>query len=327
MKSILLLTTLLSLGYATLHAQSLEGCKNPCKKTRIVRSGPFMGLRTLTLPDSLYVRVVEVVKNGPSIKNGILLNDTLTHFNGKVIKNMTYFIGEVAKLQPGDTISVTAVRNGIPTVYTYPLGALKSQKVTEIVCCDEPEPVTKPKRKPKREVEPVQAVGPDIEPELETEPPTKNEPKPKRKAKREVEPVQAVGPDIEPELESEPFRTAPPAQNPKPEPEPIPTPTPQPIPASEAQPLTELKQNNLAFILSPTPAKEYLFINCYEEIKTEVTLDIQDLNGKLVFSEKVSKMKGNFEAKMDISTLPDGVYFVKIYVENTDYVQRFVKGK
>jgi hypothetical protein len=405
MKSIIFLTTLMIFGYQTMYAQDLANCKNPCRKTRIVKSGPYMGLRTLTLPDSLYVRVVEVVKNGPSVKNGILLYDTLTHFNGKVIKNMEYFIGEVAKLQPDDTITVTAVRSGIATVYKYPLGALQTKKISEIVCCDElnpkpdaitkhepkpktkakreyepvqqvgpelepdlePEPQTKhepkPKRKAKRELEPVQQVGPELEPELEPEPQTKNEPKPKRKAKRELEPVQQVGPELEPELEPEPLsnnepkpkrkakrelepvqpvepdtepalepeplRTAEPIQKPEPKPAPVPIPAPKPqaIPASDALQLAELEQNNLSFILSPTPAKAYLLINCYEEIKSEVTLDIQDLNGKVVLSEKVSKKNGNFEVKMDISSLPDGVYFIKIYVENTDYVQRFVKKK
>jgi hypothetical protein len=154
---------------------------------------------------------------------------------------------------------------------------------------------------------------------LEPEPITKNEPK--RKAKREAEPIQSIEPNKEPELEPEPIR------KPEPKPEPIPAPKPQPKPVSEAQQLEELEQNNLTFILSPNPAKEYLLVKCYEEIKTEVTLDLQDPNGNVVLSEKVSKKKGNFEAKLNISKLPDGVYFVKIYVEQTKYIQRFVKGE
>ncbi len=229
MKSILLLTTLLILGYSTLYAQDLQNCKKTCKKTRIVQSGPIIGLRTLSLPDSQYVRVVEVVKHGASHKNGILLNDTLTHFNGKVIQNMNYFIAEVAKLQPGDTITVTVVRNGIATDYSYPLGALRSEKITEIVCCDEPEP--------------------------------------------------------EPEL------------------------------------------NNIVFVLSPNPAKDYIRVSAYEVIKKEIIFEIIDPDGKVVKSEKTKKTKGSFEVEIDISELPNGVYFLKIYVENTDYVQRFVKEK
>ena len=352
---VLLMTTIMILSCTVLQAQDLSNCKKTCKKTRIVKTGPIIGLRTLTLPDSLYVKVVEVVRNGASYKNGILLGDTITHFNGKAIQNMNYFIREVAKLQPDDTVHLLVKRNGTVSEFRFPLGASSTKKVTEIVCCDEleskpeakpaTEPITqnepKPKRKPKRDVEPIQPVGQDVEPETETEPITKNEPKPKRKPKREIEPIQPVGPDEEPELEPEPLRNTEPKQEPKPkqepepirkpepkqEPEPIPTPKPQPKPVSEAQQLEELEQNNLTFILSPNPAKDYLLVKCYEEIKTEVTLDIQDPNGNVLLSEKVNKKKGNFEANLNISKIPNGTYFVKIYVEQTKYIQRFVKGE
>jgi hypothetical protein len=320
------------LGCAELQAQDLTNCKKTCKKTRIVKTGPIIGLRTLTLPDSLYVKVVEVVRNGASYKNGILLGDTITHFNGKVIQNMNYFIAEVAKLQPDDTVHLIVKRKGTVSEYTFPLGALSTKKVTEIVCCDdelepeatpETEPVTQnePTRKPKREVEPIQPVGPDVEPETETEALTKNEPKPKRKAKREAEPIQAVGPDVEPETETEPFRNTAPIPEPKPKQE------PEPIPQAEAQQLAELEQNNIIFVLSINAANEYLRVSTNEEINTEVTLDIQDPNGNVLLSEKVNKKKGNFEANINISKIPNGTYFVKIYVENTKYIQRFVKGE
>lgn len=318
---VFLMTTIMILGCTELQAQDLSNCKKTCKKTRIVKTGPIIGLRTLTLPDSLYVKVVEVVRNGASYKNGILLGDTITHFNGKAIQNMNYFIGEVAKLQPDDTVHLLVKRNGTVSEYRFPLGASSTKKVTEIVCCDELEP--KPEAKPA------------------TEPITLNDPKPKRKPKREIEPIQPVGPDEEPELETEPLRNTEPKPEPKPkqetepirkleakqEPEPIPTPKPQPKPVSEAQQLEELEQNNLTFILSPNPAKDYLLVKCYEEIKTEVTLDIQDPNGNVLLSEKVTKKKGNFEANLNISKIPNGTYFVKIYVEQTKYIQRFVKGE
>ncbi|MBK8144400.1 MAG: PDZ domain-containing protein [Bacteroidetes bacterium] len=141
MKSLILLTVFTILGYGILQGQVLKDCKNPCMRTRIVEGGPFIGLRTISLPDSQSVRVLEVIKNGASLKNGILLDDTLTHFNGNIIKNTNYFMAEVAKLQPGDTITLSVYREGLTTVYRYPLGALRSQKITEIVCCDEPEPL------------------------------------------------------------------------------------------------------------------------------------------------------------------------------------------
>lgn len=229
MKFVLILSALMILGHHTLHAQDLEGCKNPCKKTRIELSGPVIGLRTLSLPDSQYVRVVEVVKHGASAKNGILLNDTLTHFNGKVIQNMNYFIGEVAKLQPGDTITLTANRSGIETVYRFPLGALHSKRITEIVCCDEPEP--------------------------------------------------------EPELEF----------------------------------------NNIVFVLSLNPAKDILRVSSDEVIQSGVKLEIIDSNGEVLKSEKTKISDDPFETNINIGDIPNGVYFMKIYVQDSKYVKRFVK--
>jgi hypothetical protein len=132
-------------------------------------------------------------------------------------------------LQPGDTITLSVYREGLTTVYRYPLGALRSQKITEIVCCDEPEPL--------------------------------------------------------PEL------------------------------------------NSIAFVLSPAPAKDYLRVSTNEVLKMAVQFEIQDPNGKLVKSKKAKKAKGNFDVELDISDLPNGIYFLKIYVENTEYVQRFVKEK
>ncbi|MGI9190577.1 MAG: PDZ domain-containing protein, partial [Chitinophagaceae bacterium] len=128
MKAIPLLIVGILLGLNALQAQDTSKCKRICKQTRLVQTGPLIGLRTLTLSDSQYVRVVEVVKRGASEKYGILLGDTLTHFNGKVIQNMSYFIAEVAKLQPGDTITVTALRNGVPIGYRFPLGAAQTRR-------------------------------------------------------------------------------------------------------------------------------------------------------------------------------------------------------
>jgi hypothetical protein len=225
MKSKLLFTALMILGYSSLCAQDLADCKNPCKKTRIVQCGPLIGLRTLSLPDSQSVRVVEVVKHGASYKNGILLGDTLTHFNGKVIKSMEYFIAEVAKLQPGDTIKVTVNRMGIVSDFIFPLGAASSKKITEIECCDDPPP------------------------------------------------------DL----------------------------------------------NNIVFILSLNPANDYLRVSTNENIKSEVEFNILDPNGNLLKTEKTKQAKGSFESSINISDLSIGVYFLKIFVENTQYVQRFRK--
>ena len=54
---------------------------------------------------------------------------------------------------------------------------------------------------------------------------------------------------------------------------------------------------------------------------------LQDPDGKVLKSETITKPKGRFEATININDLPNGVYFLKIYVENTQYVQRFRKER
>lgn len=219
-----LFTALIFLACSASHAQDLSDCKNPCKKTRIIQSGPVIGLRTIDLADSQYVRVIEVVKHGASQKNGILLNDTLTHFNGKVIQGMKYFIAEVAKLNPGDTITVTANRLGVVSEYRFPLGAAQTRKVTEIVCCD-PEPVF----------------------------------------------------------------------------------------------------NEILFMLIPDVAQKKLSISAVDVINSEVLIHLLDINGTLLKEEKVKESKSKFEVSIEISDLPKGIYFIKIFVDKTQYTKRFVK--
>ena len=115
------------------------------------------------------------------------------------------------------------------------------------------------------------------------------------KAKRELEPIQPVEPDTEPALEPEPLRTAEPIQKPEPKPAPVPIPAPKPqvIPASDAQQLAELEQNNLSFILSPTPAKSYLLINCYEEIKSEENIKPVSIENTESYSSVFIKINKN----------------------------------
>jgi len=220
----ILFAVLILLTYSASQAQDLSDCKNPCKKTRIIQSGPLIGLRTIDLADSQYVRVIEVVKHGASQKIGILLNDTLTHFNGKVIQSMKYFIAEVAKLNPGDTVTVIANRMGVVSEYRFPLGAAQTRKVTEIVCCD-PEPVF----------------------------------------------------------------------------------------------------NEILFMLIPDVAQKNLSVSAAEVIYGEVLIHVLDINGTLLKKETVKESRSNFATNIDISDLPKGIYFIKIFVDKTQYTKRFVK--
>jgi myosin heavy subunit len=493
MKAFPLLIACLLIGLNALQAQDLSQCKRICKQTRLVQTGPLIGLRTLTLSDSQYVRVVEVVKRGASEKYGILLGDTLTHFNGKVIQNMSYFIAEVAKLQPGDTITVTGRRNGVSILYRFPLGAAQTRRVTEFVCCEDllpksevegqeelalaPTLDTNPERATTRKATKEQGQAEDtsattFEKPLEDpmgEPYTsaieKSEAKRERQAQlekeREAKRLIKAEADrlrqIEKELKDTEERQAQlekeEAQLKKAEAELLAQQEKErkaeaewlaqlkkeqeedrlrkaeaerlaqlekeqekerkaeaerlaqlkkeqeedrlrkaeaerlaqlekeqekerkaeaerlaqlkkeqeedrlrkaeaerlaqlekeqkeaQVKKAEAERLAQLEKeraklsepdkdlNNIVFDLSPNPAVNFLRVSANEEINYTVKLDIQDAEGNILKSETVKILKGRFDVTISVEDLPNGLYFLKIYVDNTQYVQRFRKEK
>jgi hypothetical protein len=370
MKAIQLFTICLIVGLGPLNAQDLSQCKRTCKQTRIVQIGPLIGLRTITLPDSQFVRVVEVVKRGASEKYGILLGDTLTHFNGKVIKNMNYFIAEVAKLQPGDTVTVTARRNQVPVLFRFPLGAAQTRRITEIVCCDdlpiEPEPQpneeftlepvedTKPMREKIRKEDRAQKQNQDTETAIDPLDDPLGQPftdaAEKREAKREAamnrqrqmekereeerikkEAAERLA-QLEKKREEESIRKADAEEQAR---------QAQIAKEREAQRMQAQQRateptvmvqpdpalNNIVFELSPNPAVNYLRVSANEAINYNVRMDIQDPNGNVLQSETITNPNGRFETTLNIEGLPNGLYFLKIYVDNTNYIQRFRKQK
>jgi hypothetical protein len=389
MKAIYLFTICLIVALGPLKAQDLSQCKRTCKRTRIVQIGPLIGLRTLTLPDSQYVRVVEVVKRGASEKYGILLGDTLTHFNGKVIQNMNYFIAEVAKLQPGDTVTVTARRNQVPVLFRFPLGAAQTRRITELVCCDdlpdepemafneeftlEPMEDTKPARekirKETREQNQNQAIETAIDPLDDPLGQPFMDAAEKREAKREAALNRQV--QLEKEREEERIKEAEAERLAQVEKQ-----REEERQRKEAERLVQVEKqreeerirkanaeeqarqaqlakereaqrmqaqqrateptimaqtdpalNNIVFELSPNPAVNYLRVSANEAINYNVRMDIQDPNGNVLQSETITNPTGHFETTLNIEQLPNGLYFLKIYVDNTNYIQRFRKQK
>jgi myosin heavy subunit len=434
MKAIPLLIACLLIGLNALQAQDLSQCKRICKQTRLVQTGPLIGLRTLTLSDSQYVRVVEVVKRGASEKYGILLGDTLTHFNGKVIQNMSYFIAEVAKLQPGDTITVTGRRNGVSILYRFPLGAAQTRRVTEFVCCEDllpkseverqeefalaPALDTNPERATTRKAtkeqgqaedtnattfekpledpmgEPYSSAIEKSEARRERQLQLEKEREAKRLIKAEADRLRQIEKELQATEERQAQLEKEEAQLKKAEAELLAQQEKERkaeaerlvqlkkeeeelrkaeaerlaqlkkeeedrLKKAEAERLAQLKKeqeedrlrkaeaerlaqvekeratqrepdkdlNNIVFDLSPNPALNFLRVSANEEINYTVKLDIQDANGNVLKSETVKILKGRFDVTISVEDLPNGLYFLKIYVDNTQYVQRFRKEK
>ncbi|MEZ5197728.1 MAG: T9SS type A sorting domain-containing protein [Bacteroidales bacterium] len=83
---------------------------------------------------------------------------------------------------------------------------------------------------------------------------------------------------------------------------------------------TEQQIENPDFLLYPDPAKNRLTISS-SAIKSNAELSIFNLNGKKVFEKQIR----NKETQIDISSLPRGVYFVRLQNQNTVEVMKMVK--
>lgn len=79
--------------------------------------------------------------------------------------------------------------------------------------------------------------------------------------------------------------------------------------------------NNVSlFTLSPNPATDKLMIQS-SEMETSMKVDVIDINGQVLLKHQIT---GN--NSIDISNLVSGVYFIRIYTENSGFTQlKFVK--
>ena len=67
----------------------------------------------------------------------------------------------------------------------------------------------------------------------------------------------------------------------------------------------------------PNPAKEYLFIDLPGE--NQARIEIISISGQIVHTEFISK-----KAQIEVSTLPEGIYFLKIMSKNQVIVEKII---
>ncbi len=70
----------------------------------------YVGVRTKAHPRG-GLEVVELVKDGPAEKSGLLVGDRIIYFAGERVKTTDEFVAEIKKRKPGDEIELTIVRN------------------------------------------------------------------------------------------------------------------------------------------------------------------------------------------------------------------------
>ncbi len=75
----------------------------------------------------------------------------------------------------------------------------------------------------------------------------------------------------------------------------------------------------------PNPANELVTVNLSNELTGNLSLQIVDELGRIVWNENLLKDKEDFSKEIDISKLPKGVYFLKIKTEENHWVSRMIK--
>lgn len=75
--------------------------------------------------------------------------------------------------------------------------------------------------------------------------------------------------------------------------------------------------NNIKFY--PNPAQDYLIIEIDDEVFSS-NVTICDIEGNVLISKKYSK-----NDKLDVSSLPDGMYILKVFSNNNIYIEKFFK--
>lgn len=79
------------------------------------------------------------------------------------------------------------------------------------------------------------------------------------------------------------------------------------------------------FILQSIPAKDELLGTIFTPGEEKFQIDIHDLQGRVILSDKFTTDKGSNLIKFDIKNIDSGMYFVKVYNEKRKFAKKFVK--
>ncbi len=88
--------------------------------------------------------------------------------------------------------------------------------------------------------------------------------------------------------------------------------------------LEEFQSPDTRFSMYPNPATDHLTIGADLETGQVVKLSVMDVNGKIVLTENISRSKGTFEKKLDLTDLKKGVYVVNIHLNGSAQSRKLV---
>ncbi len=76
----------------------------------------------------------------------------------------------------------------------------------------------------------------------------------------------------------------------------------------------------------PNPASDKLYFNMNFEKNNDASIDIYNMNGKLISTNNFNNLSGHREISINISELPAGNYIYKILIDNKVYSKTFIKN-
>ena len=74
----------------------------------------------------------------------------------------------------------------------------------------------------------------------------------------------------------------------------------------------------------PNPTQGFFQIEYMSLIKGALQINITDVNGKIVYTQAVTKFEGEFKTNVDLSKQAKGVYFIEIVAEEKRQVKKVV---
>jgi Leucine-rich repeat (LRR) protein len=85
---------------------------------------------------------------------------------------------------------------------------------------------------------------------------------------------------------------------------------------------TDINSDNLFGIkIYPNPTQGYLNIDINSEFGVDYRLDISDLQGRIVYRKNIET---RLKHELDLTSLPKGMYFIKIHLNNKVHVQKLM---
>ena len=76
--------------------------------------------------------------------------------------------------------------------------------------------------------------------------------------------------------------------------------------------------------LYPNPANNEVLIELTNLESSDITLNVYDVLGKLVYSDNAKKISGSFKQSIDVSQLTRGIYVVKINDNVNTYFTKLI---